>query len=171
LPFSGDPGRTRTCDQQLRRLLLYPPELRGHCRNVLPTQQLGRNPFPGESDFGHPSGRRAGCHGPASAPLIRYREVHNRRKVSAALAASTALRRSGHLVNDQPLAEVTRAWRVITRLPVSWANPTELPRVRAFAWVAHGTYPTARTTSNCAKRESSRLATLMTSSERNKPSV
>ena len=25
----GDPGRTRTCDQQLRRLLLYPAELRG----------------------------------------------------------------------------------------------------------------------------------------------
>jgi hypothetical protein len=26
---AGDPGRTRTSDQQLRRLLLYPAELRG----------------------------------------------------------------------------------------------------------------------------------------------
>jgi hypothetical protein len=25
---NGDPGRTRTCDQQLRRLSLYPAELR-----------------------------------------------------------------------------------------------------------------------------------------------
>jgi hypothetical protein len=26
----GVPGRTRTCDPQFRKLLLYPPELRGH---------------------------------------------------------------------------------------------------------------------------------------------
>jgi hypothetical protein len=25
----GDPGRIRTCDPQLRRLMLYPTELRG----------------------------------------------------------------------------------------------------------------------------------------------
>jgi hypothetical protein len=29
----GDPGWTRTTDLQLRRLLLYPAELRGHRRN------------------------------------------------------------------------------------------------------------------------------------------
>jgi hypothetical protein len=29
--LNGDPGRIRTCDPQLRRLLLYPAELRGHC--------------------------------------------------------------------------------------------------------------------------------------------
>ena len=28
--FYGDPGRIRTCGPQLRRLLLYPTELRGH---------------------------------------------------------------------------------------------------------------------------------------------
>ena len=28
----GDPGRIRTSDLQLRRLLLYPTELRGRCR-------------------------------------------------------------------------------------------------------------------------------------------
>ena len=28
--FFCDPGRTRTCDPQLRRLLLYPAELRDH---------------------------------------------------------------------------------------------------------------------------------------------
>ena len=28
LPITGAPGRTRTCGPQLRRLLLYPPELR-----------------------------------------------------------------------------------------------------------------------------------------------
>jgi hypothetical protein len=29
------PGRTRTCDPQLRRLLLYPPELRAlDCRTI-----------------------------------------------------------------------------------------------------------------------------------------
>ncbi len=27
---SGDPGKTRTSDTQFRKLLLYPPELRGH---------------------------------------------------------------------------------------------------------------------------------------------
>lgn len=26
----GAPGRTRTCDLEIRRLLLYPAELRGH---------------------------------------------------------------------------------------------------------------------------------------------
>ena len=26
----GDPGKIRTCDKQFRKLLLYPPELRGH---------------------------------------------------------------------------------------------------------------------------------------------
>jgi hypothetical protein len=26
----GDPGKTRTSDKQFRKLLLYPPELRGH---------------------------------------------------------------------------------------------------------------------------------------------
>ena len=28
----GDPGMIRTCDKQFRKLLLYPPELRGHNR-------------------------------------------------------------------------------------------------------------------------------------------
>jgi hypothetical protein len=28
----GDPGKTRTSDKQFRKLLLYPPELRGHFR-------------------------------------------------------------------------------------------------------------------------------------------
>ncbi len=28
--FFGVPGRSRTCDPQLRRLLLYPTELRAH---------------------------------------------------------------------------------------------------------------------------------------------
>ena len=33
---SGDPGKTRTSDTQFRKLLLYPPELRGHFRiNIL----------------------------------------------------------------------------------------------------------------------------------------
>src|SRR5947209_8302224 len=32
--FVGVPGRTRTCDPQLRRLLLYPPELRGRAGEV-----------------------------------------------------------------------------------------------------------------------------------------
>ena len=27
---NGDPGKTRTSDTQFRKLLLYPPELRGH---------------------------------------------------------------------------------------------------------------------------------------------
>ena len=26
----GDPGRIRTCDPQIRNLMLYPAELRGH---------------------------------------------------------------------------------------------------------------------------------------------
>ena len=30
LKKSGDPGKTRTSDTQFRKLLLYPPELRGH---------------------------------------------------------------------------------------------------------------------------------------------
>ena len=35
----GDPGKTRTSDTQFRKLLLYPPELRGHFRiNDLQTQ-------------------------------------------------------------------------------------------------------------------------------------
>ena len=29
---NGDPGKTRTSDKQFRKLLLYPPELRGHER-------------------------------------------------------------------------------------------------------------------------------------------
>jgi hypothetical protein len=31
----GDPGRNRTCDQQLRRLLLYPTELRGRRPHII----------------------------------------------------------------------------------------------------------------------------------------
>ena len=30
----GDPGRIRTCDLQIRNLLLYPAELRGHVEGV-----------------------------------------------------------------------------------------------------------------------------------------
>ena len=30
---NGDPGKTRTSDTQFRKLLLYPPELRGHVYN------------------------------------------------------------------------------------------------------------------------------------------
>jgi hypothetical protein len=30
LENDGDPGKTRTSDTQFRKLLLYPPELRGH---------------------------------------------------------------------------------------------------------------------------------------------
>ena len=30
---SGDPGKTRTSGTQFRKLLLYPPELRGHVLN------------------------------------------------------------------------------------------------------------------------------------------
>ena len=32
---SGDPGKTRTSDTQFRKLLLYPPELRGHCLQLI----------------------------------------------------------------------------------------------------------------------------------------
>ena len=32
--FSGDPGRTRTCDPLLRRQMLYPAELRDQRRNI-----------------------------------------------------------------------------------------------------------------------------------------
>jgi hypothetical protein len=31
--LDGDPGKTRTSDTQFRKLLLYPPELRGHVYN------------------------------------------------------------------------------------------------------------------------------------------
>ena len=31
---NGDPGRIRTCDLQIRNLLLYPAELRGHVEGV-----------------------------------------------------------------------------------------------------------------------------------------
>ena len=31
---NGDPGMIRTCDKQFRKLLLYPPELRGHVDNI-----------------------------------------------------------------------------------------------------------------------------------------
>ena len=34
----GDPGKTRTSDTQFRKLLLYPPELRGHVFRSLPTR-------------------------------------------------------------------------------------------------------------------------------------
>ncbi len=30
LNLNGDPGKIRTSDTQFRKLLLYPPELRGH---------------------------------------------------------------------------------------------------------------------------------------------
>ncbi len=32
--FQSDPGVTRTPDKQFRKLLLYPPELRGHRRQA-----------------------------------------------------------------------------------------------------------------------------------------
>jgi hypothetical protein len=38
-PENGDPGRIRTCDIQLRRLALYPTELRGHRRTAGGTDQ------------------------------------------------------------------------------------------------------------------------------------
>ncbi len=41
---SGDPGRIRTSDPQLRRLMLYPTELRG--RNSLLEHDLSENRFP-----------------------------------------------------------------------------------------------------------------------------
>ncbi len=38
---SGDPGKTRTSDTQFRKLLLYPPELRGHFKiNKLQTARI-----------------------------------------------------------------------------------------------------------------------------------
>ena len=37
-PLNGDPAWIRTRDLQLRRLLLYPPELRGRRGNVLSAQ-------------------------------------------------------------------------------------------------------------------------------------
>ena len=40
----GDPGKTRTSDTQFRKLLLYPPELRGHSSNILP-QRLTVTPI------------------------------------------------------------------------------------------------------------------------------
>ena len=33
--FIGDPGRIRTCDPQIRNLMLYPTELRGRCFTLL----------------------------------------------------------------------------------------------------------------------------------------
>ena len=35
LLLNGDPGRIRTCGPQLRRLLLYPTELRGHRLDII----------------------------------------------------------------------------------------------------------------------------------------
>jgi len=32
---NGDPGKTRTSDKQFRKLLLYPPELRGHLLHLI----------------------------------------------------------------------------------------------------------------------------------------
>ncbi len=32
--FLGAPDRTRTCGTQIRNLVLYPPELRGHIKGV-----------------------------------------------------------------------------------------------------------------------------------------
>ena len=44
--FSGDPGRTRTCNPQFRRLMLYPVELRGHrnASDLLEPRPLYTNP-------------------------------------------------------------------------------------------------------------------------------
>jgi hypothetical protein len=37
---AGDPGRIRTCDHSLRRRVLYPAELRGHCVHFAPATAL-----------------------------------------------------------------------------------------------------------------------------------
>src|ERR1700730_10077177 len=47
--IDGVPGRTRTCDPQFRRLLLYPPALRGHqwlkfCRGRVQADNDARDP-------------------------------------------------------------------------------------------------------------------------------
>ncbi len=73
----GAPGRTRTCGPQLRRLLLYPPELRaqfkGPGQSALPSRPA-RNPSPtwsGREDLNlrHPApkaGALPGCATPRS---------------------------------------------------------------------------------------------------------
>ena len=56
---SGRPGWTRTSDPQLRRLMLYPPELRAQSSSVLSDfrtrSKTASYALPGYQDFGCPS--------------------------------------------------------------------------------------------------------------------
>ena len=50
--IGGDPGRIRTCDLPLRRRLLYPTELRGHCC-MIPYANLRRYGIGGAPDVSY----------------------------------------------------------------------------------------------------------------------
>ncbi len=68
--LDGDPGRTRTFDLQLRRLLLYPAELRGHHRT---RHHRGENPAP--SGRGPSAGHHQGVFS-KTFPRVHLPPVH-----------------------------------------------------------------------------------------------
>src|SRR5215475_15515942 len=87
---NGDPGRTRTSDLQLRRLLLYPTELRGlgpQCKTNIarPWREAASAPDPLMSNAGPgapaaASGRsEGGTESPSSLPSILIDSVAERR--------------------------------------------------------------------------------------------
>jgi hypothetical protein len=51
----GDPGKTRTSDKQFRKLLLYPPELRGHGFSLLKKLRAGNYGRDGFNNGGCPT--------------------------------------------------------------------------------------------------------------------
>src|ERR671913_1089632 len=63
------PGRTRTCGQELRRLLLYPAELRGLARRKVSHPDAGSAPQAGHPGLDGVGLSRQGCRQVADAVL------------------------------------------------------------------------------------------------------
>ena len=76
LEESGVPGRTRTCDPQFRKLLLYPAELRGRRGKNNPAARLA----PAGSRSGDDLGWLRRRFGPASAVDLSQKRFHHRKR-------------------------------------------------------------------------------------------
>ena len=72
----GVPGRTRTCDPQFRKLLLYPAELRGQRGKNNPAARFA----PAESRSGDDLGGLRRRFGPAAAVDLSQERFHHRKR-------------------------------------------------------------------------------------------
>ncbi len=119
----GDPDRIRTCDPQIRNLMLYPTELRGLAECV--TTHTGSN-----KSKPNMRPRQAKC--PRSVPTIKQSSATKSPKIDAAYVSPTTLRATKEPANSHKRS------RAIARNPdqekITWClgRSAAIPRYRLF---------------------------------------